>query len=158
MANTITLTATARYGYGGKQYIALLTGRDPKFTFKREFVGRKEGKRRETATYTTDQPGLYMTCDLDSKGRKDETYWLLEKVGRNLEDHTCSLEKAMEIASWLDKDISFEEAVAVVYPRPVTANSEPLVGDPNNNLKGFTTDELKQELERRLAVGANTTI
>jgi hypothetical protein len=38
---TVTLTASARYGYGGKQFVARIEGRDPKYTFERTFLGRK---------------------------------------------------------------------------------------------------------------------
>lgn len=114
---TVTLTASARYGYGGKQYIARITGRDSKFTFAREFVGRKEGKRRESATHTTDEPGLYVTCDLDSKGRKDETYWVVERdQDGDLDKTTCGLEDAMRLARLLDEGETFEQAVAEVWP------------------------------------------
>jgi hypothetical protein len=76
MKTTTTLTAEAEFGFGGKQYIARITGRDPKFTFAREFVGRKSGKRGETTTHETDEPGLYMTVDVDKRG-KDETFYIV---------------------------------------------------------------------------------
>lgn len=114
---TVTLTASARYGYGGKQYIARITGRDSKFTFAREFVGAKSGKRREDAEYMTDEPGLYMTCDIDSKGRKDETYYVVEvEAGGGLKKLTCDKEKAMLVARLLDDGLSYAEAIAKVWP------------------------------------------
>ena len=114
---TITLTASARYGYGGKQYIARITGRDSKFTFAREFVGTKSGKRRDHSEYQTDEPGLYVTCDLDSKGRKDETYWLIEDDGQDgVKSSTCDREEAMQLAKMLDAGTSFADAVARMWP------------------------------------------
>lgn len=117
MRHTITLTASARYGYGGKQYIARITGRDAKYTFDRRFVGTKGGKRREDSEYQTDEPGLYVTCDLDSKGRKDETYWLIERqADGGLDDATVTREQAMLLARLLDDGKTLEEAVAQVLP------------------------------------------
>lgn len=77
MQTTVSLSATASYGFGGKQYIARITGRDAKFTFAREFVGRKGGTRNESAEYDTDEPGLYMSCDIDKRGNKNETYYIV---------------------------------------------------------------------------------
>lgn len=79
MQTTVILNATAKYGFGGKQYIARITGRDAKFTFARDFVGTKTGKRREDAEYETDEPGLYVTCDIDRRGDKDETYYVVHE-------------------------------------------------------------------------------
>src|ERR1700688_2126973 len=93
----IHLSSSARYGYGGKQYIARITGRDAKFTFSREFVGQKSGKRRESASYDTDEPGLYITCDIDRKGNKCETYCLIEEIDGELVENTVTKEEAMKI-------------------------------------------------------------
>lgn len=117
MPATILLRASARYGYGGKQYIARIIGRDPKYTFDRQFVGSKNGKRRESADYRTDEPGLYVTCDIDRKGAKDETYRLVESDGKDgLTESICSKEEAMKIAKLLDAGKSFPEAVATTFP------------------------------------------
>lgn len=63
--------------YGNNhQYCARITGRHPKFTFEREFIGKKEGRGDFTCAYV-DEPGLYMECDIDKKGRKDETYYVV---------------------------------------------------------------------------------
>lgn len=117
MQRTITLTASASYGFGGKQYIAHVTGRDAKFTFAREFVGTKSGKRRESAEYQTDEPGLYVTCDIDRKGNKDETYWVVEKRSDgSLDNATCTRGEAMLLARLLDEGRDFAEAVAEIWP------------------------------------------
>lgn len=126
MATSITLTASAKYGFGGKQYIARITGRDPKFTFSREFVGQKSGKRRESAEYVTDEPGLYITCDIDRKGNKDETFVLIEADSSGgLSESTCTKEEAMQIAKLMDSGKSFEDAVAEVFPPPAPVASVP---------------------------------
>lgn len=105
MQRTVTLTASARYGYGGKQYIAKIIGRDPKFTFQRDFVGRKGGKRNEDAEHQTDEPGLYVTCDIDRKGGRDETYVVVYDLpGFGITTCNVSREDAMELARDLPTD------------------------------------------------------
>lgn len=100
---TITLSASAAYGFGGKQYIARITGRDAKFTFARDFIGRKGGKRGESAEATVDEPGLYVTCDVDRKGNKDDTYCLVWRAPNgDMYSTPESLEEAMAIAKRLD--------------------------------------------------------
>jgi len=130
MPSTITLRATAKYGFGGKQYIARITGRDPKFTFAREFVGTKGGKRKEDSEYMIDEPGLYVTCDIDRKGNKDETYLIIEQDGDNLKETICDKESAMKIAKLMDK-MSFQEAVDTVFPPP---SEEDLIKQQIQNL------------------------
>ena len=91
--STLNLSASGSYG-NAKQYVARITGRDSKFTFSREFIGRKSGKRGESTEATVDEPGLYMTCDVDRKGGKDETFILFDGE----RDEQVTLEQAMEIA------------------------------------------------------------
>ena len=118
MSATVTLTASARYGYGGKQYIARITGRDSKFIFAREFVGQKGGKRRESSEYMTDEPGMYMTCDIDSKGRKDETFFVVY-IGDDgkLKMSSTSKERAMKLAKMMDEGTTFKEARKATQPK-----------------------------------------
>ncbi len=73
--SALKLSASARYGYGGKQFIARITGRHPKFTFAYAFLGRKEGPR--ITSVDIDDAGLYVTRDVDSKGRADDSYALV---------------------------------------------------------------------------------
>lgn len=102
MAKSITLSASARFGYGGKQFVARITGRHSKFVFEREFLGRKEGKRGESTSATVDEPGLYTERDVDSKGRADDTYRLVWRDGDTLHVDAVSLEDAMAVARRLD--------------------------------------------------------
>jgi hypothetical protein len=105
MHRTVTLVAEAKYGSEGKQYIARITGRHPKFTFAREFVGQKTGKRRDFAEYMTDEPGLYMTCDIDKKGNKDETFWIVYDLpGSGLLKAATTKEIAMMLAKRIGSD------------------------------------------------------
>jgi len=96
--HTVALQAWARYGYGGKQFIARITGRDPKFTFEREFLGRKGGKRGEDTEVDVDDPGLYETRDVDSKGRVSDAYHLIWQDTETLVWSSISKEEAMKIA------------------------------------------------------------
>jgi hypothetical protein len=116
MASTITLSASAAYGYSGKQYIARITGRDSKFTFFREFIGRKGGKRGDISEATVDDAGLYMTCDIDNKGRKDETFWVVEEKDGGIVKECCATEEAMKLAKMLDNCQTFEAAVLAIWP------------------------------------------
>ncbi len=46
MTTTTTLTVESNCHGNDKQYLARLTGRDSKFTFRREFLRRKYGRFR----------------------------------------------------------------------------------------------------------------
>jgi hypothetical protein len=139
---TIKLKADARYGYQGKQYIARITGRDPKMTFAREFVGQKGGKRGDVTEYLTDEVGLYVTCDIDSKGRKDETYILIESTGKgeDLTDSTCEKDQAMRVAKYMDEGSTFEQAVLKVFPP-----AEPVEIDPTPTIVNAPKVEVEPE-------------
>jgi hypothetical protein len=111
----ITLTAVSKsYGNNG-HYIARVTGRNSKYTFEREFIGRMDG--REKHAYI-DEPGLYEICDIDKKGRKDQNYRIivpdpsgelicLRPYGDNLDGVG-----AMEIATEVAKRIEAGEQIA----------------------------------------------
>lgn len=114
MQKVIHLTASASYGNGGKQYIARITGRDAKFTFAREFIGRKGGKRGESSEADVDDAGLYITCDIDRKGNKDETYVVIEEKDGGLVKENTKKEDAMTLAKLLDS-VSFREASLKVF-------------------------------------------
>lgn len=72
----IKLSASADYGRTG-QYIARITGRNSKWTFEREFIGRKCGKRNKTTEVDVDEPGLYEVCDVTRKNGKVSRYHLV---------------------------------------------------------------------------------
>lgn len=141
-SSTISLTASAKYGYGGKQYIAQITGRAPKVTFARAFVGTKYGKRKEDSSFDTDEPGLFELCDIDRKGNKAQRYRLVlpapgaaaqEAVAGDAEEEgrvdegaalregasrlvlvRASKEEAMAIAKRLDKGEQLVEIIRIV--------------------------------------------
>lgn len=102
VTDMITLSASARFGYGGKQYIAHITGRSSKFTFDREFIGRKYGKRNEGSEADVDEAGLYETCDIDKRGDKESTYYVILGEDDNLARYEISKDLAMKIAKRLD--------------------------------------------------------
>jgi len=100
MRTTITLRASASYGNGGKQYV----------------VGTKGGKRRESAEYETDEPGLYVRCDIDRKGNKDETYCVVErKPDGSLVCDECDKAQAMSVAKLMDSGMTFPEACVAEF-------------------------------------------
>ena len=110
----ITLKADAKYGYGGKQFIARILGRDSKFTFNREFIGRKGGKRNESRSADVDEAGLYEERDINSKGRVSDSYPLLLELGEELSIRRVDKEDAMKIASLLDSGKSIDQIVEAI--------------------------------------------
>ncbi len=73
---SLTFRAEAAYGHTGA-YVARITGRAPKTTFLRLFVGRKVGRDSEAIV---DDPGLYESQDVDRKGNKLRTYRVVLSV------------------------------------------------------------------------------
>lgn len=110
----ITLTASARYGYGGKQFIARINGRDSKFTFDREFIGKKGGKRNEDSEADVDTPGLYETRDIDSKGRTDDSYFLILEDGERLVKIPIDKADAMQIGKEFDAGRGISRCVKLI--------------------------------------------
>jgi hypothetical protein len=119
----ITLTADSKCYGKSSQYIARITGRDPKFTFNREFIGRKSGKRGDTTSADVDEPGLYEITDIDRKGNKNSAYRilalrngeLLELFGtRDSADGLDGKDAAMQIAKRMDGGEPFAEIVEVL--------------------------------------------
>ncbi len=109
----ISFSASARYGYGGKQFIARITGRHPKFTFAYEFIGRKGGKRNEDCSADVDSPGLYITRDIDSKGRVDDDYYVVFECDGVLHKDSCDKDDAMKIGKAMDAGRSFDSIIQV---------------------------------------------
>jgi hypothetical protein len=107
----ITLNASARYGYGGKQFIARITGRNSKFTFDYEFIGKKGGKRNESSEADVDDPGLYICRDIDSKGRVEDRFRLIVGEGDAQKVVRTDKEDAMKIAKAMDSGRRFSDIV-----------------------------------------------
>lgn len=106
---TITLNASASFGHGGKQFVARVLGRDSKFTFNRQFIGRKEGKRGESTSVTVDEPGLYELRDIDRKGSTDDRYILIWRDGASLKKLTLDQEQAMADARKIEQGVDPNE-------------------------------------------------
>lgn len=107
----LTLMAHSRdRSKDGKQYIALITGRHPSYTFNREWVGQKIGKRHEATQADIDEPGLYELGHVKKTGKAPE-YVLVLHVGQHLKQYPCSKQDAMKIGRALDKDIPFASIV-----------------------------------------------
>jgi hypothetical protein len=119
----ITITASSNVFGESKQYIARITGRDPKFQLRREFVGRKTGKRNDTTEYSTDETGIYEDCDIDKKGRKDIGYWLVANAPATGEliKTRANLEDVLAPAKRLDAGERLEDMIALT-PRTDTAD------------------------------------
>lgn len=119
----IILKAEARWGQTG-QYIARIIGRDPKMTFRRVFLGRKDGSGRGS-TAEVDEPGLYVEVDIDKKGNKEESYLAilpnkgldfdkLKYFGRkddSLIAKSIRKDEAMKIAKSLEDGFNIEDIV-----------------------------------------------
>lgn len=103
MATAVTLYASARFGFGGKQYIARIDGRDSKFTFSRTFVGKKDGKRGEDSEVMIDEAGLFERRNIDSKGRSEDVYLFVWLDGETARTWPVSREEAMAYAKRIEK-------------------------------------------------------
>lgn len=113
----IRLTANADFGKTG-QYIAKLTGRAPKVQFTREFVGIKEGKRRDVTRYETDECGLYEVNNETRKG-KDRQYWLALPWGDDLCLLRTDHEDALAICKRLDSSEILTDFVKIERGDPL---------------------------------------
>ena len=106
---TVSLAASSDYGQTG-QYVARLTGRDSKFTFRREFIGSKSGKRGELSHADVDDPGVYELRDATRKGKVDKYRLVLELDGE-LHKLVSDKEDAMAICKALDAGRVFGDIV-----------------------------------------------
>lgn len=97
---TVTFGAEAANGRSG-QYIARITGRDQKYQFQREFVGRKGGRRNEVSEHETDEPGLYECCDATKRG-KDSRFYAAVEVAGTLRAFRLDKAEALAVAKALD--------------------------------------------------------
>ena len=167
MSNTVTLSASAKYGYGGKQFVARITGRDSKFTFERQFLGRKEGKRRDYTEAIVDEPGVYEERDIDSKGRAEDSYYLVYELDGNIYKNAIEKSAAMRIAKEIESGkVDFERegiAARIVFNKSRIKTSEqkgeldtPIVMDANlGSLKQGETVTRGRLIEERRAIIAN---
>lgn len=72
-----TLEATSNCYGKSNQYVARITGRHSKWTFEREFIGRKSGRQNDTTSADVDEDGLYEVCHVDKRGTKDSSYYVI---------------------------------------------------------------------------------
>lgn len=110
MGRTTTLTASAEFGHGGKQFVARVTGRHPKFTFAYEFLGRREGKRGESTSVEVDDSGLYVERDIDRKGDATDSFFVIWRDGEEMQKDLVERDEAMAIARKIGdhKPVDFE--------------------------------------------------
>lgn len=109
----ITISAWASYGNGGKQFVARITGRDSKYTFDREFIGKRCGKRDESTEADVDEPGLYECRNIDRKGNADDNYYVILGGEDTLGKHTIDKSDAMKIAKRLDERESIDDICVI---------------------------------------------
>lgn len=107
----ITLSASS-YGPESGQYIARVIGRHARWTFEREFIGRKTGKRHDVTEADIDTPGLYEVCSIDRKGRKEQRYVLLLDWSRGLTQITADKRDAMRIGRGLADGLAISQIAA----------------------------------------------
>lgn len=112
----ITLTAESDYSNAGKQFVARILGRNSKYTFDREFIGKRSGKRNDITTADVDEPGLYETRDLTRKGN-DDSYCLILPQGAGL------------VQKWIDKEGAMKVAKEIQNGRDVTRCTRYLPAD-----------------------------
>lgn len=110
MSQTIHLRADADYGHTG-QFIARITGRNARYTFEREFLGRKSGKRNDITEADVDDPGLYECCNISRKSGKDSRFTLVVQVGDDLLEFDSNKEDAMKIGKAMDQGREFGDIV-----------------------------------------------
>lgn len=67
MANSVTISVNNAYGQKGA-YVARITGTDPKFGFKREFLAG--------TSPVIFEPGIYEDCDVTRKGKDIGWYFV----------------------------------------------------------------------------------
>jgi len=118
----ITLSANADFGHSG-QYVARITGRDAKFTFRREFIGRKGGRRGDVTTADVDEPGLYECCNVERKAGKVSRFYILVEVADTLRRLTSDKEDAMVLAKRLGAGEQLGDMLAVTS-RPGDSDPE----------------------------------
>lgn len=106
----IKLNASADFGHTG-QYVARITGRNSKYTFEREFLGKKSGKRNEYSEAMVDDPGLYEERDVTRKGKKERYYIVINDLAGELCGFSAKTEDAMKIAKALDSGKKIDEIV-----------------------------------------------
>lgn len=107
--STVTLSASADFGHTG-QYVARLKGRNSKFTFEREFIGSKYGKRNEGTSADVDDPGVYEMRDVTRKGKVDK-YRLVVELDDELHKIVSDKEDAMTVCKQLDAGRAFADIV-----------------------------------------------
>jgi len=108
----ITINVESKEYGNSKQYIAHITGRAAKFTFERNFVGRRSDR---FTSYSTDEAGLYENCDINRKGQKECGYLVVATApDGELVKMRSNLDEAMEIAKRMDAGEALESMIEIV--------------------------------------------
>lgn len=108
----IEFRANSDFGQQG-QYVARIMGRAPRVNFKREFLGRKSGKRNDVTTALVDDPGLYEVVNRTRKGRDIDHWIVVEREGelkriRSDEEDFLAIAKRFDGGETLDQVVGIE--------------------------------------------------
>jgi len=156
MAGTVTLTAGADFGKAG-QYIARLTGRAPRVQFEREFVGAKEGKRKELTSYETDEVGVYEINNETRKGRVREYFLVLpwkDELRMLRTDH----EDSLAICKRLDAGEVLTDFVKIELGDPMhNRDGSPVLDEKEQPRHGLVYSVLTSREAKKALAGALVT-
>ena len=125
---TIELIASSDFETAGTQYIARLTGRAPRVTFVREFVGSKSGKRNDYTSALVDEPGLYELQNPTRKAHKARRWVLVLEHEGELVKLRSDEGDAMAIAKRLGAGEEIGQIVAVEQQTKETGDTTEVVG------------------------------
>lgn len=104
----ITLTATS-HNPKFKQYIARLTGRSKKFTYKREFVGRRIGAEQRITEADIDERGLYEICNVTEEGARLWTRYVVLEHDFIVVKLPCSRQHCLYITRQLELGLDINQ-------------------------------------------------
>lgn len=120
---TLKFSASAAYGQRG-HFIARIKGRNSKYTFEYEFIGKASGKRGEYKSADVDDPGLYIERDIDRKGGHKEAFYVVAIDPRDgkITGVPCDKSTAMRLAKALDAgSVDWAAELVKLDPAPVAA-------------------------------------
>lgn len=93
----VALRSDSDRGKEDKHFVARIVGRHPRYTFEREFVGKREGKRGESKLALVDSPGLYQVRDA-WKRRDEDSYYVIYEFDGDLHKIAVDVDQAMDLA------------------------------------------------------------
>lgn len=110
MASAVTFVAGSDFGFSG-QYVARITGRDSKYTFTRQWVGSKTGKRDERTEAMVDEAGLYEVRNVTKKSKEDSFFFVCAVADGEVVKIRTDREDAMKVAKEIGSGRGFSDIV-----------------------------------------------